>query len=145
MDSVDYKQCWRWSDMIPSKSIRWLYLLSFLDCKKVRISFGIDEVTLRILWQINNYNFRFNFEILHSFLFSNASNTFRNTQFLSLESKITMNRLLTLVLRVKNMRRRISPIMKVIIWSFSKVNISTNKNEDMIRNRCHLDESTIFS
>ena len=77
-------------------------------------------VTLRILWQINNYNFRFNFEILHSFLFSNASNTFRNTQFLSLESKITMNRHLTLVLRVKNMRRRISPIMKVIIWSFSK-------------------------
>ena len=43
MDSLDHKQCWRWSDMIPSKSIRWLYLLSFLECKKVRISFDIDE------------------------------------------------------------------------------------------------------
>ena len=29
-------------DMIPSKSIRWLYLLSLLECEKIRISFSID-------------------------------------------------------------------------------------------------------
>ena len=116
-------------DMIPSQSIRGLCLLSFLECKKIRISFSIDEwlcefgdvSIIMIFDSFSSYSTLFFSSLLQCIV----SNTFRNTQFLSIESKITMNRLLTLVLRIKNMRRRISPIMKVIILSIFQINITT--------------------